>query len=186
MNPALPFPLVSRFCTRTLARVLVCMACLCGSWGVGAVDHNDVQKLLRQAKDKEALALVETALTTKPRDPQMRFWKGMLLDRQGQRDTALQIYRDLVQEYPELPEPHNNLGVILAAKGDVEGAKAAFEMAIRTNPSYAIAHENLGDVLMQLARQSYLQALSLDPKLASASRKLEQLQPALKLLQGQP
>ena len=75
---------------------------------------------------------------------------------------------------------------ILAAKGDVEGAKAAFEMAIRTNPSYAIAHENLGDVLMQLARQSYLQALSLDPKLASASRKLEQLQPALKLLQGQP
>ena len=110
----------------------------------------------------------------------------MLLDRQGQRDAALQIYRDLVQEFPELPEPHNNLGVILAAKGDIDGAKAAFEMAIRTNPSYAIAHENLGDVLMQLARQSYQQALSLDTKLGSAARKLEQLQPALKLLQGQP
>jgi len=39
---------------------------------------------------------------------------------------------------------------------------------------------------MQLARQSYQQALSLDPKLGSAARKLEQLQPALKLLQGQP
>jgi Flp pilus assembly protein TadD len=186
MIPALPFPFLGRFCTRTLARVLVCMACLGCSWGVGAVDHNDVQKLLRQAKDKEALALVETALAAKPRDPQMRFWKGMLLDRQGQRDAALQIYRTLAQEYPELPEPHNNLGVILAAKGDVEGAKAAFEMALRTNPSYAIAHENLGDVLMQLARQSYQQALSLDPKLGSAARKLEQLQPALKLLQGQP
>ncbi len=186
MHPAPSFAFMGLFCTRALARVLVGVACLVGCWSAWAVDHNDVQKLLRQAKDKEALALVETALATKPRDPQMRFWKGMLLDRQGQRDAALQIYRDLVQEYPELPEPHNNLGVILAAKGDVDGAKAAFEMAIRTNPSYAIAHENLGDVLMQLARQSYQQALSLDPKLGSAVRKLEQLQPALKLLQGQP
>ena len=186
MKPALPLALHSRLWTRFTARVLACLLGLGMGWNALAVDHNDVQKLLRQAKDKEALALVETALATKPRDPQMRFWKGMLLDRQGQRDAALQIYRDLVQEYPELPEPHNNLGVILAAKGDVDGAKAAFEMALRTNPSYAIAHENLGDVLMQLARQSYQQALSLDPKLGSAARKLEQLQPALKLLQGQP
>jgi Tfp pilus assembly protein PilF len=186
MHPAPSFAFLGLFCTRALARVLIGVACLVGGWSAWAVDHNDVQKLLRQAKDKEAMALVETALATKPRDPQMRFWKGMLLDRQGQRDAALQIYRDLVQEYPELPEPHNNLGVILAAKGDIDGAKAAFEMAIRTNPSYAIAHENLGDVLMQLARQSYQQALSLDPKLGSAARKLEQLQPALKLLQGQP
>jgi tetratricopeptide (TPR) repeat protein len=186
MKPALSLALTGTTLMRVLAQMLVCLACLGFGHRVWAVDHNDVQTLLRQAKDKEALALVETALASKPRDPQMRFWRGLLLDRQGQRDLALQIYRDLTQDYPELPEPHNNLGVILAAKGDLQGARAAFEMALRTNPAYAIAHENLGDIWMQLARQSYQQALRLEHKLGSASRKLEQLEPALKLLQGQP
>ena len=186
MKFTLPFACISPLLARAVVRVLSGVVCLCLSWSALAVDHNDVQKLLRQAKDKEALALVESALAVKPRDPQMRFWKGMLLDRQGQRDQALQIYRDLTQEYPELPEPHNNLGVILAAKGDIDGAKAAFEMALRTNPSYAVAHENMGDVLLQLARQSYQQALGFDPKLDSAARKLTQLTPALQLLQGKP
>jgi tetratricopeptide (TPR) repeat protein len=186
MKPALPLALHSRLWTRFTARVLACLLGLGMGWNAVAVDHNDVEKLLRQAKYKEALSLVESALANKPRDPQMRFWKGMLLARQGQREQALQIYQDLTLDYPELPEPHNNLGVILAAKGDVDGAKAAFEMAIRTNPSYAIAHENMGDVLLQLARQSYQRALSLDPKLGSASEKLNQLRPALQLLPTQP
>jgi Flp pilus assembly protein TadD len=186
MKPALSIALSGTVPMRALTQVLVCLACLGSAPPVRAVDHNDVQTLLRQAKDKEALALVETALASKPRDPQMRFWKGLLLDRQGQRDSALLVYRDLTQDYPELPEPHNNLGVILAAKGDLQGARAAFEMALRTNPAYTVAYENLGDIWMQLARQSYRQALRLEPQRGSASRKLEQLEPALKLLQGQP
>ena len=159
-------------------------ACLCLSCFVGVqaqtvteqtfkgTPHDEVQKSMSRRDWSGAMATVDEYLKDQPRDPQMRFWKGMLLDRQGQRDTALQIYRDLVQEYPELPEPHNNLGVILAAKGDVEGAKAAFEMAIRTNPSYAIAHENLGDVYAKLASQSYDKALQLDSNNATAKLKL--------------
>ena len=62
MHPAPSFAFFGLFCTRALARVLIGVACLVGGWSAWAVDHNDVQKLLRQAKDKEALALVETAL----------------------------------------------------------------------------------------------------------------------------
>ena len=56
MHPAPSFAFLGLFCTRALARVLVGVACLVGCWSAWAVDHNDVQKLLRQAKDKEALA----------------------------------------------------------------------------------------------------------------------------------
>jgi tetratricopeptide (TPR) repeat protein len=82
------------------------------------------------------------------------------------------IFRQLNQDYPELPEPYNNLAVLYAGQGDLDKARIALEMAIRTNPSYAAAHENLGDVLLQLASQSYAKALQNEPRNASIPNKL--------------
>jgi tetratricopeptide (TPR) repeat protein len=82
------------------------------------------------------------------------------------------IFRQLNQDYPELPEPYNNLAVLYAGQGDLDKARIALEMAIRTNPSYAAAHENLGDVLLQLASQSYAKGLQYEPRSASIPNKL--------------
>jgi tetratricopeptide (TPR) repeat protein len=148
--------------------------------------HNDVRKLLRQAKYPQALLLVNKGLSNNPRDPQMRFWQGFLFEQLDQPDMALQVYLDLTREYPELAEPHNNLGVIYAAKGDYPNAKASLDAALRANPNYAAAHENMGDLLVNMARQSYERALSVDPKLRGIAQKMDRLQPVLEITQGKP
>jgi len=148
--------------------------------------HNDVRKLLRQAKYPQALLLVNKGLVTNPRDPQMQFWQGFIFEQLGQPHMALQVYLALTQEYPELPEPHNNLGVLYAAQGDYAKAKTSLEAALRANPNYATAHENMGDVLLNLARQSYERAVSINPNQRDAVKKIERLQPALTATQTKP
>ncbi len=148
--------------------------------------HNDVRKLLRQAKYPQALLLVNKGLANNPRDPQMRFWQGFLFEQLNQPDMAQQVYLDLTREYPELAEPHNNLGVIYAAKGDYPNAKASLDAALRANPNYAAAHENMGDLLVNMARQSYERSLSVDPKQRGIALKIERLKPVLDLTQNKP
>lgn len=148
--------------------------------------HNDVRKLLRQAKYPQALLLVNKALATNPRDPQMRFWQGFIFEQLGQPDMALQVYLDLTREYPELAEPFNNLGVIYASKGDYPNAKASLENALRANPNYAAAHENMGDLLVNMARQSYERSMAIDAKQRGISQKIEQIKPVLEITQGKP
>jgi tetratricopeptide (TPR) repeat protein len=148
--------------------------------------HNDVRKLLRQAKYPQALLLVNKALATNPRDPQMRFWQGFIFEQMGQPEMALQVYLDLTREYPELAEPHNNLGVIYAAKGDYPNAKASLDAALRANPNYASAHENMGDLLVNMARESYERSLAIDAKQREPAQKIERLKPVLQMTQGKP
>jgi tetratricopeptide (TPR) repeat protein len=148
--------------------------------------HNDVRKLLRQAKYAPALLVVNKNLETNPRDPQMRFWQAYIFEQLGQPELALQIYLALTQEYPELAEPHNNLGVLYAIQGDYTKAKASFDAALRANPNYATAHENLGDVLVNLARQAYERAANLGAKQPNLRPKIERLKPVLDMTQGKP
>ena len=148
--------------------------------------HEEVRKLLRQGKYAQAQALVNKGLATNPRDPQMRFWQGFIFEQLGQAAQAQAIYLALTQDYPELAEPHNNLGVLYAAQGDYAKAKEAIDAALRANPRYAEAQENLGDVLVQLARQAYEQALAINPKQSALAQKIERLQPNPSRVSTQP
>lgn len=148
--------------------------------------HEEVRKLLRQGKYAPAQALVDKGLTANPRDPQMRFWQGFILEQLGQVAQAQAIYLALTQDYPELAEPHNNLGVLYAAQGDYAKAKEAIEAALRANPRYAEAQENLGDILVQLARQAYERALAINPKQTALAQKIERLQPNSPPVSKQP
>ena len=148
--------------------------------------HNEVRKLLRQAKYSQALLLVNKGLVTNPRDPQMQFWQGFIFEQLGQPTMALQVYLALTQEFPELPEPHNNLGVLYAAQGDYDKAKISLDTALRANPNYATAHENMGDILLNMARQSYERAMAINPSQRDAAKKIERLKPALTATQTKP
>jgi tetratricopeptide (TPR) repeat protein len=138
-----------------------------------ADDYADTVQLLRAGKLAEAQAKTDAFLTAKPRDPQMRFLKGVIQRDSGKVTEAIATFSKLTEDYPELPEPYNNLAVLYAGQSQFDKARAALEQAIRTNPSYATAHENLGDVYAKLASQAYNKALQLDsgntavqPKLA--------------------
>jgi tetratricopeptide (TPR) repeat protein len=138
-----------------------------------ADDYADALQLLRAGKLVEAQAKTDTFLAAKPRDPQMRFLKGVIQRDSGKVNEAIATFNKLTEDYPELPEPYNNLAVLYAGQSQFDKARTALEQAIRTNPSYATAHENLGDVYAKLASQAYNKALQLDsgntavqPKLA--------------------
>ena len=137
-----------------------------------ADELQDAAKLLKAGQHRQALERVNKALAAKPRDPQARFLKGLILTEQGNSKEAIEIFTKLTQDYPELPEPYNNLAVIYASQGQYDKARAALEQSIRTHPSYATAYENLGDVYAKLASQAYDKALQIDSSNTTAKNKL--------------
>ena len=139
---------------------------------VFADEYSDVNRLVRAGQVAEALNKAEQFLAAKPRDPQMRFLKGVILTETGKSNEAITTFVKLTEEFPELPEPYNNLAVLYASQNQFDKARSALEMAIRTNPSYATAHENLGDVYAKLASQAYSKALQLDGSNAGVPPKL--------------
>ena len=147
--------------------------------GAHADDYSDVNRLVTARKLGEALAKADAYLAGKPRDPQMRFIKGVIHSDMGQSAQAMVIFRQLNQDYPELPEPYNNLAVLEAAAGRLDAARAALETALRLNPGYATAQQNLGDVYARLAGRAWARALELDPANPA-------LQPRLQILQQLP
>lgn len=157
----------------TRAFRLLTLAALLHGTAVLADEYSDVSQLVRSGKLVEAMAKADQYLAGKPRDPQMRFLKGVIQRDSGKTADAISTFTRLTEDFPELPEPYNNLAVLYAGQGQYDKARTALEMAIRTNPSYATAHENLGDVYAKLASQAYSKALQLDganqgvpPKLA--------------------
>lgn len=151
--------------TRPMRHLFAALALLAAGTAF-ADDYADVGELLRAGQSAQALARADQYLAAKPRDPQMRFLKGMALTQAGRTADAIAAYTALTEEYPELPEPYNNLAVLYAGQGQLDKARAALEVAVRANPAYAVAHENLGDIHARLAEQAWARALQLDPQLA--------------------
>ena len=155
---------------RTLPQLLrlVALTALLGAGVAHAEDYSDITQLLKTGKAAEALVKADQRLAATPRDPQLRFLRGVAQADSGKQGEAITTFTKLTEEYPELPEPYNNLAVIYASQNQLDKSRAALEMAIRTNPSYATAHENLGDIYAKLASQAYNKALQIDANNASS------------------
>ncbi len=149
---------------RTLPRLLrlLALTALVGTGAAQANDYAEITQLLKAGKAAEALTKADQRLSATPRDPQLRFLKGVAQADSGKPADAVATFTKLTEDYPELPEPYNNLAVLYANQNQLDKARTALEMAIRTNPSYATAHENLGDIYAKLASQAYNKALQLD------------------------
>ena len=132
----------------------------------------EVRALARSGQAAEAMMKLDQFIAIKPADPQLRFFKGVLLTENNRAADAVAVFTKLTEEHPELPEPYNNLAVLYAGLGQYDKARNALEAAIRSNPGYATAHENLGDVYARLAAQAYARALALDPSNAALHPKL--------------
>jgi tetratricopeptide (TPR) repeat protein len=163
-------PMRPRASKLTLVRVAVFLAL--GVSHAWADEYTDITKLMKGNQMSEAMAKADQYLASKPRDPQMRFLKGVIQSETGKANDAINTFSRLTEEYPELPEPYNNLAVLYANGGQFDKARNSLEMAIRTNPSYSTAHENLGDIYAKLASQAYAKALQLDNTNTAVSPKL--------------
>jgi len=161
---------------------LTALALLAGAGFAQAEDMASLTRLAAEGQASRAMEGVERLLLTRPNDPALRFFKGVLLTDAQRTADAVQWFERLTQDFPELPEPYNNLAVLYAGQGDYERARVALGEALRANPRYAVAQANLGDVHVQLAQQSYRRALGIDPSDASVAPKLA----ALRLLNAAP
>ncbi len=137
-----------------------------------AADVSDIQRFLKQGQYAQALDEADAYISSKPKDPQGRFLKGVVLSEMNRSNEAIAVFTKLTEEFPELPEPYNNLAVLYAQQKQYDKARTALEMAIRTHPSYATAHENLGDLYAKLASQAYDKALQIDSSNSVAQTKL--------------
>lgn len=135
----------------------------------------EVQNLMKQGQMPQALEKVDAYISTKPKDAQGRFMRGLILTELGRSADAIAVFTKLTEDFPELPEPYNNLAVLYAQQKQYDKARTALEMAIRTHPSYSIAHENLGDVYAKLASQAYDKALQLDSSNTATQTKLSMI-----------
>ncbi len=170
--------------TPSLARLSAILISLVLSLSVASAQTNaqanaqalpEIQRLMKQGQMPQALEKVDIYISTKPKDAQGRFLKGLILTEIGRPAEAIAVFTKLSEDFPELPEPYNNLAVLYAQQKQYDKARAALEMAIRTHPSYSIAHENLGDVYAKLASQAYDKALQLDSSNTATQTKLSMI-----------
>ena len=132
----------------------------------------EINRLMKQGQLQQALSGVDSLISSKPKDAEARFVKGLILTDMGKSAEAIKLFTKMTEDFPELPEPYNNLAVLYAQQKQYDKARGALEMAIRTHPSYSIAHENLGDVYAKLASQAYDKALQNDSSNANTQTKL--------------
>ena len=161
----------------TLSRIVSALAvfAICSataSLSVYADELQDIQALIKQGNQGQALDRANAFLAGHPKDAQVRFVKGVILSEQGKTGEAIKVFTALTEDFPELPEPYNNLAVLYASQQQYDKARQALEMAIQTHPSYATAHENLGDIYAKMASEAYDRALKLDKANTAAQTKL--------------
>jgi tetratricopeptide (TPR) repeat protein len=87
--------------------------------------------------------------------------------RLGDYDTAAQIYRRALVDFPGRASAETNLGNVLFLQGDLEGAKTLYESAISHDPGVAAAYFDLGQafnrlVLLERSQEAQHKALELD------------------------
>ncbi len=123
---------------------------------------SEIRSLAQQSRYQEAYDRLETYLQRRPGDEQGRLLKGVLLTRLDRIDDAIDAFRGLADDKPQLPEPHNNLAVLYAAQGRYDDARRSLEQAVALQPGYGTARENLGDIYARLAHIEYMRAYEID------------------------
>jgi tetratricopeptide (TPR) repeat protein len=127
-----------------------------------------IELLLNQGKIEQALKMIDDRIAAvRNRGPndgtdvQLEFQHARALAALGRIDEAMDVYTQMTQLYPELPEPWNNMAVLYVGRGDIDRAQDALKNALRAWSDYPAAKANMADVQLMLARRSYSEASKL-------------------------
>lgn len=155
-----------------MPRVCVAALLLAACTVAGAQDALSIQRLLAAGDAAAALERATAAAAAVPRDARVAFLRGVALMDLRRDDEALQQFRRVAQEHPELAEPHNNIALLHARAGRLDEALASLQTALRNDPANAAARANLGDVHLRLAIAAWQQAASAAPADAALAERL--------------
>jgi Flp pilus assembly protein TadD len=152
---------------------LVVLAVWLAAAGARADEAAEVRRLLRNGDTAAALARAQRAAEAKPSDPAVRFLEGVILLDQQRDAEALQLFRRMTEDFPELAEPYNNIATLEARAGRLDEARAALETALRNDPANTTARANLGEIHLRLAMQAWQAAAAAQPHDLLLQRKLQ-------------
>ncbi len=106
--------------------------------------------LVRVGRPQEAIAALEGALATRPRDEELLFALGAAYDRAGRADVALAQMRALLAVNPEHAEAMNFVGYSYAEQGvRLEDAERMVRRALELKPRSGHILDSLGWVLFR-------------------------------------
>lgn len=120
-----------------------------------------INTMLNQGKAAAALDVIQKRIAQEQAegglgtDVQLMFLHARALSALGRHNEAIELYRHMTVQYPELPEPWNNLAAEYLRQGKLEMARDALQMALTADPGYTTATANLGQVQLMLAQQSF-------------------------------
>ncbi len=125
-------------------------------------------KTFQAGDPRQAESLCRQILQVDPRNTDVLWVLGMILQAVDRLDEAVAVYQNTLELKPDQAEVHNNLGNTLRQMGRLDEAEARLRHALTLKPDYANAFNNLGIVLSERgladeAISSFRQALTLKP-----------------------
>ncbi len=133
----------------------------------------DLQTLMTGKKYASAIEAGERMLRQQPLWPDVQFLTAYAYQLSNRTRKAAAMYRELITQHPELPEPRNNLAMIYQSKGDYDAASKLLVEAIQTHRSYATAYQNLSRIYTGIASEAYRRALSESKEPANYTHKIQ-------------
>ncbi len=109
--------------------------------------------LIEKKRLPEAREVLEKALDDQPEDEDLRYQLGAVLDRQGDRKTALGLMQKIVDKNPDHADALNYIGYTLAEEGrDLERALALVKKADRLKPENGYIVDSLAWTYFRLGK----------------------------------
>lgn len=117
--------------------------------GIFLLHLNKGREALRSGSIATARAELQTALSIRPDDEDVRNLLSVVCFKSGDFEEAEKLTRRLLAENPESAVLRSNLGIILVKTGSVDEAEAELRRAIELKPDHAKSHLYLGFVYRQ-------------------------------------
>ena len=133
--------------------------------------------LAAEERFPEARLALEPLLEQEPGNSRARLLHGILRLHEGDRDEAIDTFRALAGDFPDLFEAHNNLAVVYVQQDRLEDARGVLLGILDRRPE-AIGYQNLGDIYVKLARGAYARARELGFDATTVPERNRQVHPA--------
>lgn len=117
--------------------------------GIFLLHLNKGREALRSGSVATARAELQTALSIRPGDEDVRNLLSVVYFRTGEFEEAEKLTRLLVAENPDSAVLHSNLGIIHVKTGALDAAETELRRAIELKPDHAKSHLYLGFVYRQ-------------------------------------
>jgi predicted Zn-dependent protease len=114
--------------------------------GFSAARHNYASVLHRMNKPEEALSELDTVLANDPNNPGCRNLKAAVLARVGEYDRSVQLYAEVLAEYPYHAKIWMSYGHVLKTAGQTQDCISAYRRCIGLAPQIGEAYWSLANL----------------------------------------